>query len=178
MRAASLRTSRRRSRGVTLIELLVVMTLAAIVLAIGVPNFSHLLERNRATAISNEFLRAVTQARAEAMARGQRAVVAPVGGAWANGWEVFVDADRDAVRDGNELLLFSFSETAGITIDPNFATGWNNVLVFMPTGQSRAAADGTTIIDGRMSFTAGSEQRSVCLSALGRASVVRGNTCP
>ena len=59
-----------RDSGFTMIELLVTVAIAAIVLAIGIPNFSKLLKENRTTTQTNLFVSSVNLARSEAVKRG------------------------------------------------------------------------------------------------------------
>lgn len=55
------------SRGFTLIELMVTLAVAAILLAIAVPSFQGMMERNRVAAQSNDILGALQVTRSEAI---------------------------------------------------------------------------------------------------------------
>lgn len=59
----------RRGRGFTLIELMVTLTVAIILVAIAVPNFTYVTVSTRLTTIANEIVSAVTVARSEAIKR-------------------------------------------------------------------------------------------------------------
>ena len=81
--------------GFTLIELLITITIAAIVLGIAIPSFSSIIASNRLTTSANELVTALNLARSEAVKRGQDVVVGKTVINWEDGWQVFVDIDRD-----------------------------------------------------------------------------------
>lgn len=108
-------------RGVTLVELLVVLTIAAILLTIGVPNLRSYTERSRLDNAASELLSALQFARSEAIRRST-----PVGfssngaagsGNWTAGWRLFVDANRNGVFDGSdEELRVGLGLTGSLTV--------------------------------------------------------------
>lgn len=95
-----------QSRGFTLLELMIVLALAAVILAIGAPNFGEFRRNARLTGDANDFLTAVQVARTEAV-KQQRPVslcttddpqaAVPACGATADfgGWLVFADPNAD-----------------------------------------------------------------------------------
>ncbi len=86
-------------RGFTLFELLITVIVAAVILAIAVPNLSLFVDSSRLRASQSELVSALTLARSEATKRGLNVVVeavAPAAGVEFNqGWRVWVDADAD-----------------------------------------------------------------------------------
>jgi type IV fimbrial biogenesis protein FimT len=170
---------RRQGRGFTAIELLIVLTIAGILLAIAVPNFADFLQRYRTTTAANEILRTLSMARSRALATGERVAIAPTAdGNWSAGWRVFIDSDNDGVYDATETVLEDF---AGLDSDfslsgSTFGQDGKTFISFNQFGFARAL-NGTTVVSGRIGVTLGSHVRSICLSANGRAEIVKGSSC-
>ncbi len=91
-------------RGFTLIELMITLSVMALVLTLGVPNFRTTILDNRQVSELNSLIAALNLARSDAVARNTWVSVSPISGSdWSNGWFVFVN------RDGQN----SFNGTAG-----------------------------------------------------------------
>lgn len=113
--------------GFTLIELLVTMTVAIILLAIGLPLFQQMQANSRVSSQSNALLSALTMARSEAVGRGVPVAICAkasasqddtaCGGAgnWINGFEVFVDngADTGGFDPDTEEMVRLFDAMPG-----------------------------------------------------------------
>ena len=99
--------------GFTLIELMIVISIAAILLAIGVPSFQYVTSANRASSEINGLLGDLQFARAEAIREGQTVTVCPSANgtscsgstSWKNGWLVFSDTGAPLTIDGTDRLL-------------------------------------------------------------------------
>lgn len=100
------------NRGFTLIELIVTMSVAAILIGIGVPNFLELIRDNRLATQYNDFLSALNLARSEAINRGTGVTLCKRNtagtacnnsGNWDDGWFVFADINRDGILDSKDL---------------------------------------------------------------------------
>lgn len=122
------------SRGFTLLELLVTVSLAAIILAMGVPSFTSMIANNRITTTANDFLGAMALARSEAIKRGQPVTLckADFSGTapecdssacssssgdhcWEQGWLVFSDVNSNGtVDDDNDT---TYCEGGGVDTD-------------------------------------------------------------
>lgn len=124
----------RKDSGFTLIELMVTVTVAAVLLGVGIPSFTQLIKNNRKTTVVNSLVTDIHKARAEAYARNQRVVLcqgngstaAPDcagGGEWTQGWIAFVDANTNGNFDtGSDAMLASHAAPPpGINIHSNLA---------------------------------------------------------
>ena len=84
--------------GFTIIELMVTLVVLAIVIAIAVPSFTGIIQRNTSVAIGEEFVTALNFARVEALKRRSSVSLCPsnddgtaCGNNWSDGWIAFVD---------------------------------------------------------------------------------------
>lgn len=133
-------TRRRRAQpggravgGFTLIELMVTIFVAAILLAIAIPSFRHLIASTTLSSTSNDLMSALKYARTEAINRGDRiAVTASSSNKWDDGWQVVARAnngDPDTVlrrHDAIETNYHIAPEPAGstsVSFDARGATG-------------------------------------------------------
>ncbi len=165
-----------RNEGFTLLELMVTAGVAAILLAAAVPGFRTVVMDNRLVTQSNQFVGAVNLARSTAV-RYQRNATAcasanydaavPICASttdWSNGFIVWVDKNRDAVTDANEVvsvfgplvngMTFTSAGTAGFTYD---SRGFGN------------AGDDLTMCDTRT----GEMGRLIRVNAVGRTNISR-----
>lgn len=106
-----------RQAGVTLIELLVVITLAAILMSIGVPSYKYVTNANRMATEVNSLLGDLQYARSEAVREGQYVTVcvaqttspatcaASGTSTWQNGWIIFSDVNHDQTVDSGDAVL-------------------------------------------------------------------------
>jgi type IV fimbrial biogenesis protein FimT len=102
-----------RSKGFTLVEAIVTMSVASILLAIGVPALVALADRARAMTAMQALRADLALARGAAIMRRQQVVACPSpdgagcasGSNWSEGWLVFMDADgnRQPDRPGDVL---------------------------------------------------------------------------
>lgn len=180
-------------RGLSLIELLVTMSIAVILLTIGVPSFVDMITSNTATSYANDLLADINYARSEAITRGTRVVVCKgaataVGsdcatGNWEDGWKVFEDCndnqtidnatcpDRnaDGAADNEEVLRVHAALSAGWTLRGN--NNVTNRITFLPDG--RTNNNGTLVACKGGVRNVGNQTRSsaVVVNVTGRARV-------
>lgn len=76
------------SRGFTLIELMVVVTIAALMLGLGIPSFKSFLAGQRVKTAAGDFANAAIYARSEAIKRNAEVSLAAAAGGWKDGWSV------------------------------------------------------------------------------------------
>jgi Tfp pilus assembly protein FimT len=76
--------------GYTFAEVLVTMGLAAILAMVALPSVKHIILNNKITTKTNDFIRAQSFARSEAIRLGGNAIVevAAIDGKWSKGWQV------------------------------------------------------------------------------------------
>ncbi len=136
--------------GFTITELLITLAVASIVMAIGIPSFTELLNRNRLTASTNQLITDLNLARSEAVKRGRQVVVRKVGAnGWEEGWEIFADVSRNGANanvfnDNGDEILCEPNEDCLLRQSPALALGFtlrgnNNFTNFV-----RYGPDGTS----------------------------------
>jgi prepilin-type N-terminal cleavage/methylation domain-containing protein len=186
---------KREASGFTLIELLVVLAIGAILLAVGVPSFTYMIDRNRVAGEVNEMLADLALTRSEALARRGRVIMCrsanPTSPAaicdaaatdWSSGWIVFVDNttagtpfQRDPADTAVESIVRAYLRTSPqitITAAPGFAgitvTADGTVFVLDGNPLNSLGAGAEPL---RIDFTGGdpSNRRSLCIATTGRA---------
>ncbi len=162
-----------------------VVAIIGILLGGAVPSFRDLLSAHRVATVTNDFVQAMTLARAEALKRGRRVYVAPVGGIWHDGWSVFVDRNDDRLFDPaiDELIArhdalpgsIAITGPSSPTREPFTDVGSprRTYVMFDGSGYPRQRNGGLGI--GSLTVTDRSggvtTVRTVCLAAYGRVRV-------
>ena len=95
--------------GFTVLELIVTMTIAAILLSVGIPSFINTIRTNRLASATNEMVSALMYARSEAVKRNLPVILcrssngtscaASGTGGWEIGWIVYVDGNCNGSYD-------------------------------------------------------------------------------
>lgn len=106
-----------RQCGFTILELMAVLTVAAILLAIAVPNMRTIIQDNRIVGTTNELVATINTARVEAISRGENVIICRSSNAladpptcerggpddanqkWSNGWLAYVTPGTTTQRD-------------------------------------------------------------------------------
>ena len=164
----------RRTRGASLVELMAVLAVASVVLALAAPDLRALLRGQQLRAASGELFSAVGLARAQALARGQVVVLAPLDGPgrdWRSGWTVFVDRDGDG-RPGpaEERILVHGPLPPGMAAGFAFtspAPPW--YIAYNGAGRTCSAANPAAARAGTLSLFHGGAVRRIKINMLGRA---------
>lgn len=140
---------RRPATGFTLIELMVVLSIVVLVSAFAAPAFSRLIEASRVRAEASRLMSDVVLTRSEAIKRNRQVVMCPVqvstdgglgcGGAYAQGWILFQDGDRDGdLSAGEEVILRGRALAAELGVTNRRATrDATEKIKFQPDGSSR-----------------------------------------
>jgi type IV fimbrial biogenesis protein FimT len=197
------RERHRASKGFTLVELMVTIAVLAILLTLGVPSFTAVINNNRLAAGANEFAAALQHARMEAMRRNTRVIVCrsddqvscSAGSEW-RAWVVFVDRDRDGVADAASGTTATEVIRVGALPAPVMAKVSTNVvssrIFFRPDGRAYKSESNTTMTDELLKATVGvcisgarqpsQNQREIRLMSGSRVSMSRSGTgsgvCP
>ncbi|HEV7605936.1 MAG TPA: GspH/FimT family pseudopilin [Steroidobacteraceae bacterium] len=186
---------KRRARGFTLMELMVVLSIAGVVLAIGVPNFSRFRLNARMTNTVNDALTSIVKARTEAIRRQQSvsicassdpliAAATCTDGATV-GFLMFADTNNNCVLDGTDVRLDARAYANDISANPLLVRSNGNCISYAPTGflQNIAARTRVTRLlycDNRgLAAAAGttlSAARGITIALTGRAQVTRDRT--
>ncbi len=161
-----------KEKGFNLIELMITVAMLAALLAIGVPSFTRTVDNNRMVGPLNEFVSAITLARAEAISRRTDITMCKsnadqtncvISDDWSNGWIIFIDDDEDNAVDGGETVLQVHSglhNNLTLTGSANVA----NLIVVDSRGFARNFAGDFTLCDGR----GAEEARGLTLSVTAR----------
>lgn len=102
----------KKQSGFTLLELMITISVAAVLISIGVPGMQDFMRNNRRAAEVNNLVAALQIARSEAVAQNRRVEICASANltscagstSWETGWIVHVDADGDNVVDADEIL--------------------------------------------------------------------------
>lgn len=168
-----------RQRGFTLIELIITFALVAVMLVLAAPSFVKFQRNSELTAAANDFVSAVSAARAEAMKRQLRTYVKPISGEdWSTGWVVFVDVDNDGSQGSNDVVVTrheALATTLAVSVSaaaPAFADGSTKYLSFNGSGFLRLNS-GSFPPASALDITNTSETRRVIVNPAGRLRVCK-----
>lgn len=177
--------------GLTLIELLVTLTIAVILLTVGVPSFINMIASNTARSYANDLLADINLARNEAITRGIWVVICKgtatdagsgcTAGNWEDGWKVFEDCndnqvmntatcpdrDLDGNPDDESVLRVHAALSNGWTLRGNglAPAGVVDFIRFRPDG--RATNNGTLVACKEGVLNSGNQPRSSAVVVLG-----------
>jgi len=123
--------------GFSLIELITTLSIASILLALGIPSFQTLIQNNRMTATINTIVSHLNMARSEAIKRGVRVVLCPSADGvgckntiiWDENIIMFTDNNKSGAFEPKDKLLRHIN----ISSDP--------ILIHSTVGRRKAAYD-------------------------------------
>lgn len=145
----------RHANGFTLIEALIAMAVAAILLAVAVPAWSHARAAASAGSVRAELAASLLDAVRHSAIAGSEVVVCPVAASgecsgstnWDSGWIVFADIDGDRAPGANETRLANGKPLAE---DVHLRTTVGRTrLVFQPNGGNAGSNVTFTLCDSR-----------------------------
>lgn len=142
-----------KQHGFTLIELMITLAVAAILIAIAAPSFSRAMSRQQISGAVSDFTADVALARAEAARQGRQARLCSsadgmaCGGAWHNGWLLWVDTNADGALNNGEVVRRHAALARGVTMVEGGGAG---DLVYQPNGRPVAARLFTVCVSGEV----------------------------
>lgn len=161
-----------RVAGVTLAEMLTALAAGALLMAVALPGFDRLLERERAGGAINQMLGAVQFTRAAAVSHRVTAALCPgaddrcgMRNTWHDGALVFLDPNGNGRRDAGEEILMrlpplapghrmywrAFRNRTALVFRPSGLTDWQsgNILYCPPDGDPTLARQIILNVQGR-----------------------------
>jgi type IV fimbrial biogenesis protein FimT len=172
----------KRIYGFTLIELMMTLTIAVILLTVGIPSFNTTIRNSRMANYVNQFVSALNLARSEALKRNNRVTVLRTGGNWEDGWQVLLDKNSNRVVDDDDEIIRIFDAfNPGYTLrTQDHFSDW---IAFMPTGESVGKKDSLDNEDDIFRLCSNeqipSDGRSISINMSGRIKTNIGtSSCP
>jgi type IV fimbrial biogenesis protein FimT len=134
---------RREVAGFTLVELMITVAVLAIVLAIAVPSFRDMINRNQLVSAANEVSATLNLARMEAIRRNRRVEICPsTNGTSCSGsnWSRMIVREAAAGTLIRDVQIVG----TGVTLTASSNVSTNNRFGFLPTGFARVGS-GTAV---------------------------------
>lgn len=128
--------------GFTIIELMIAIVVAAILLAVAVPNFTDAMSKTDAAQKTNDLVGAFTLARSEAASRGRTVCVSATDDDWSKGWDVKVDMNTDnKCTDNDDTVLRNYASPGQSFVVTSMSTPAVTEIAFGSTGALISGAD-------------------------------------
>lgn len=156
------------SRAFTLAEMLTSVTIATLLISIGVPSISQFVHNQQLVSASNTLVASLTLARSESIKRRLPVLVDNIDGSWESGWQVFVDVNSNGQPNPGELILLQVAAlTSGIIAKGNRPV--RRYIRYTPSGSSKLIGGGFQAGTLTLCHTSGKQAvRRLVLSASGR----------
>jgi type IV fimbrial biogenesis protein FimT len=177
-----------RPRGFTLLELMITLSIVAVTLTLAAPSMRQLIHATQVRTEVSRLRAAINLARSEAVIRNSSVSVCPstmavtglpiCSGAYADGWIIFSNRDRDKVVDAgsDEVIRVFEALPRGYTMTNRAGTRIaNEIITFLSDGSSRR--NRTLLVCSP--FGDRIEPWSVVMNIVGRVRMTRDwGTCP
>jgi type IV fimbrial biogenesis protein FimT len=128
----------RKHHGFTLIEVMTTLAVASILISLAIPSFAKMIERNRISTATNEFMAALMLTRSEAVTRTiPISICASDTGTscnntlndYAKGWVIFSDCNGDGLFDASTSCDFDGDGTNDKDTVINVHHGFDKLLI-------------------------------------------------
>jgi type IV fimbrial biogenesis protein FimT len=153
-----------------LLELMVALALVATLFTAFAPNFQSMLEGLQMRAASADLVAAIHETRMQALGRGVKVTLMPVDGDWAQGWQIFIDANGNRRLDLGEALL-----STHVALAPGFQSRFRFTdgtippyISYNAAGRSSRGGSSAAANWGTLSLQLGEQQRNIMINMLGR----------
>lgn len=159
----------RSQRGLNLLEIMIAIAVLGVVLAVGIPSYSHMTISNALTSDTNDLVATLQFARSEAITRGESVTVCAANadldacsgdGNWTNGW-VILDAGGNPVRvhpplTGNTAVEVNVQNGVGAVVfnRNGFSTNARTIRMCGPEGNASRIRGVVVSPDGRVRLAA------------------------
>lgn len=126
------------NQGFTLLDLLLTITIAGILLGLGIPSFNQVLRSSRLTTSINQLVVTMNFARSTAISHNQAVSVRKSGANWEQGWTVFVDHNGNGEASTKDTVLRTYAALPnGYSLRSRV-----NRVTFRPSGTSGGSSFG------------------------------------
>lgn len=125
-----------KHQGFTLFELLITLLIMALLVGLVLPNFFHLVQKNRTEIATQSLLQAIEAARTIAVMKNKRTLLVAKD-TWHDGWKLFIDLDNDGKEDPDEPVVQESDALKGVKITSN--KPMQQYISFISTGEGRKA---------------------------------------
>ena len=159
----------KRQRGLNMLELMMTIAILGIVLAIGVPSYSHMTISNGISTDTNQLVASMNFARSEAITRGDTVTICAANadldacsgaGNWGAGW-VILDSGGNTIRvmpplpDNAAVEVNVQNGVGAVVFNRNgFSTNSRTIRLCGPEGDTRRVRGVVVSPDGRIRLAA------------------------
>jgi type IV fimbrial biogenesis protein FimT len=148
-----------RNKGFTLLELMIAIAILGVMAGVMAPSFLQWRDRTKVSGDAGNLRAAFETAKLRAIKHNTNAIVVFPDN---TSYQIYVDTNRNGVRDAGENLIADRTLSSGVTITNNTFT--NNDMAFNPRGMANGPnSTGTITIT-----SPGGESYSVVVSSFGR----------
>ena len=162
-----------RQQGFNLIELMAVLTIAGIVMAVGVPQLNSTIARGNISAEANRLMASINFARSHAVNKQQVVTLerkSVNSKDWTEGWTIYADVGGEGnqpinLGDGDVFLKDIETDTSGLSLLAN--NQGNQWISFLPSGRL-AEAGGVSVAVCNQDLTDGITGSLLEINLVGR----------